>query len=173
MKKCINCVLALSALFIVIIGVTGCKSKELTQEESFRLYQIRKIINTKNYTFVATAIVPTDLWMGSGVRNLTSRYTFNVSNDSVFTKLPYMGQSYLGVPGKEGDGVSFTSTDFRHEVKFKNNNTITVTITPNDVHNVRYITLDVMTNGVASLSIQELSRPPATYEGILEIPDRE
>jgi hypothetical protein len=168
MKKNINYVLTLSIL-LVVVGVGGCKSKELTKEEAFRLYQIRKILNEKNYTFVATAVVPTDLWMGSGARGLTSRYTFEVSTDSIVTKLPYMGQSYIAVPGKENDGISFTSTDFKQEVELKDKNAILVTLTPKDVHRVRYITLTVMTNGVANLSIQELSRPPATYEGILEL----
>jgi hypothetical protein len=79
-----------------------------------------------------------------------------------------MGKSYVGVPGKGADGINFISKNYQYDVKVKNKNTIMVTITPSDIHNVKYATLNIMTNGTASLSVQEHSRPPMSFEGILE-----
>jgi hypothetical protein len=167
MKKSMNKALAASILLLVA-AFTGCKSKEPSADELLRLNQMKEILDTQKFTFVATVAVPTDMSADFSSFNLTSRYVLKVSKDSVYADLPYMGKTYIGIPGKGADGINFVSKDYRYEVKIKNRQALTVTITPQDLHFVKYATLNVLTNGTASLSVQETSRPPMSFEGILE-----
>ncbi|GAB6012294.1 DUF4251 domain-containing protein [Viscerimonas tarda] len=165
MKREIDKVLVISFLLIVV-GITGCKPKELSMDEQVRLDQMKEIVEGQKYTFVATVALPTDIAVDAAAFNLTSRYVFKVSKDTIQADLPYMGKSYMGVPGLT-QGIHFVSTDFKYEVKSKGR-TIQATFTPNDLYSVRYATLSILTNGTASLIIQENSRSLMRFEGILE-----
>lgn len=166
MKKRINLsvsVFILSACLLMI----GCKSQELSFEDQAAMATLSKIIEAQKYNFVATVAIPGDMSADFSTYNLTSRYTLDVSKDSLRANLPYMGKVYQAVPGMGAQGIDFLSKNYKHEIKIKKK-TIQVDFIPLDMHNVKYLTMTIFLNRTATLNIQERSRQPMSFNGIIE-----
>ncbi|MFD2285715.1 DUF4251 domain-containing protein [Pedobacter petrophilus] len=140
-----------------------------------------KIIEEKDYTFVANSAIPMSNMdvsqilsrmpgsQGGGMINLTgSQYDFIVTKDSVVAYLPYYGRSFSPPLNPNEGGIKFTSKDFSYkETKNKKGN-YNIQINTKDLKRENFrLSLSVTPNGYATLVASGYNKQPITFNGYL------
>ena len=134
------------------------KNKDAVQEAA-----IKKLIESKSYTFLAQSVTPL---RGRNV-SLSYGYDLRVNKDTVVAYLPFFGRAFIAPIDPMDNGIEFTSTKFTYTSVAKKNGYL-ITIKPADTKDVRQLFLDVSSNGYASLRIINLSRDAITFEGYIQ-----
>ena len=146
-----------------------------------------KIVADKNYTFVANTAMPMSnndinkvLAMmpgsqGGGSINLTgSQYDVKVTKDSIVAYLPYYGRSFSAPMDPTQGGIKFTSKDFTYTESKNKKGSYTIQINTKDVKRENYrFTINISTNGYASLTASSMNKQPIIFNGYLEEPKKQ
>ena len=146
-----------------------------------------KIVADKNYTFVANTALPMSnndinrvLAMmpgsqGGGSINLTgSQYDVKVTKDSIVAYLPYFGRSFSAPMDPTQGGIKFTSKDFTYTESKNKKGSYTIQINTKDVKRENYrFTINISTNGYASLTASSMNKQPIIFNGYLEEPKKQ
>ena len=145
-----------------------------------------KIVADKNYTFVANTAMPMSnndinkvLAMmpgsqGGGSINLTgSQYDVKVTKDSIVAYLPYYGRSFSAPMDPTQGGIKFTSKDFTYTESKNKKGSYTIQINTKDVKRENYrFTINISTNGYASLTASSMNKQPIIFNGYLDEPKK-
>ncbi|MBB6237688.1 hypothetical protein HDC90_002310 [Pedobacter sp. AK013] len=146
-----------------------------------------KIVADKNYTFVANSAVPMSnndvnrvLAMmpggqGGSTINLTgSQYDVKVTKDSIVAYLPYFGRSFSAPMDPTQGGIKFTSKDFTYTESKNKKGLYTIQINTKDVKRENYrFTINISTNGYASLTASSVNKQPIIFNGYLDEPKKQ
>lgn len=170
MRTLKNCILILMLLF---------SFKAIAQTDKATTI---KIINDKNFVFVATSAIPmnsTDINavfskmngnIASGSINLAgNNYDLKIMPDSIIAYLPYYGRSFSAPIGRDESGIKFTTTDFTYAAK-KNKKGWQITINTASTKDNPTIFLSVSQNGYASLTVISNQKQTITYNGYIAAP---
>lgn len=174
--KRLNLILSLAFLLI------GVQSFAQTNKET-----TIKIVADKNYTFVANTAMPMSnndinkvLAMmpgsqGGGSINLTgSQYDVKVTKDSIVAYLPYFGRSFSAPMDPTQGGIKFTSKDFTYTESKNKKGSYTIQINTKDVKRENYrFTINISTNGYASLTASSMNKQPIIFNGYLDEPKKQ
>jgi len=153
-------------LFIVYAGI-GITNAQTTRKDKKAAKEatIKSNVEAKNYTFLATFMLP----QRGGGKVLTSEYDFRVTTDSLICYLPYYGRAYFDVPYNNNDGgIKFTSTKFSYVAKDKKKGGWEISIVPADVKNLNKLVFNISPDGYASLSVTSNNRDFITFDGYLK-----
>ncbi|MCX2573308.1 DUF4251 domain-containing protein [Pedobacter sandarakinus] len=145
-----------------------------------------KILNEQKYTFVANSAIPMANMdvsqvlsrmpggMGGGMINLTgSQYDLRVTKDSVVAFLPYFGRAFNAPTNPSEGGIKFTSKDFSYKESTNKKGARTILINTKDNKRENYrLTLNVSTNGYATLVATGNNKQPITFNGYLNEPKK-
>lgn len=139
-----------------------------------------KIVEEKNYTFVATSAMPlnnTDINnilsrmpgnTGGGNINLSgSSYDVRITPDSIIAYLPYYGRAYTAPLNRDDNGFKFTSKDFAYTSKKRKKGGWEVLMNTKDTKDSPRLTLTISENGYGSLIITSNNKQSITYNGYL------
>ncbi|MGM9477702.1 DUF4251 domain-containing protein [Pedobacter sp. GSP4] len=173
--KRLNLILGLSLLFI------GIQSFAQTDKET-----TVKIVADKNYVFVANSAMPmsnNDIskvlnmmpgGQGGASINLSgSQYDVRVTKDSVVAYLPYYGRSFSAPMDPSQGGIKFTSKDFTYTESKNKKGAYTILINTKDVKRENYrFTINISTNGYASLTASSINKQPILFNGYLDEPKK-
>ena len=142
---------------------TACSSmKQTTRTQVTDFTEIKKMVNDKNFLFVAERMIP-----AKGMpSNITDFYDLSVSNDSLYVQLPYRGQAYLAPIDPSKSPLDFTSTSFEYTVT-EGTDKLNVIIKPKDKTNVQQFILEIFNNGSATLSVNSSDRQGISYNGYI------
>lgn len=138
-----------------------------------------KIINEKNYVFVATTAIPmnsSDISnvlskmngnAAGGIINLTgSNYDLKIMPDSIIAFLPYYGRSFTAPMNNDENGIKFTSTKFTYNTtKAKKGWRVTIAI--KDTKDSQRFDLNIGENGYASLNVIGNTKQSITFNGYI------
>ncbi|MGN8057130.1 DUF4251 domain-containing protein [Pedobacter sp. 22163] len=174
--KRLNLILSL-AFLLIGIQLFAQTNKETTL----------KIVADKNYTFVANTALPMSnndinrvLAMmpgsqGGGSINLTgSQYDVKVTKDSIVAYLPYYGRSFSAPMDPTQGGIKFTSKDFTYLESKNKKGLYTIQINTKDVKRENYrFTINISTNGYASLTASSVNKQPIIFNGYLDEPKKQ
>ena len=174
--KHLNLILSLAFLLL------GFQSFAQTNKET-----TLKIVADKNYTFVANTAMPMSnndisrvLAMmpgsqGGGSINLTgSQYDVKVTKDSIVAYLPYFGRSFSAPMDPTQGGIKFTSKDFTYTESKNKKGSYTIQINTKDVKRENYrFTINISTNGYASLTASSMNKQPIIFNGYLDEPKKQ
>lgn len=164
---------------LVALSLLTCQVFAQTDKET-----TIKIIAAKNYVFTANNAIPTGSMelnkalskmsggQGAGRINLSgSQYDLTVTPDSVIAYLPYYGRSYSGNPSATDGGIKFKSKKFSYTSTKNKKGNYSIRIKTNDLSAENYdLTLNISTNGYASLMASSTNKQPITFDGYLEEP---
>jgi len=167
-------------LSIILIAVTAQTFAQTNKETTL------KIVGNKNFVFVANTAIPmsnADVnkilsrmpgGQGGGTINLTgSQYDVRVTKDSVIAYLPYYGRSYNAPMDPNEGGIKFTSKDFSYNETKSKKGSHTIQINTKDVKKENYrFTINISTNGYASLIASSTNKQPITFYGYLAEPKK-
>ncbi len=150
-------------LMIFVCSLAGAQSK--SDKKSSKTEAVKGKVNSKNYTFIATYVLP----LRGGSRQLTSEYDLRVTPDSLIAFLPYFGRVYFDAPyGNAEGGIKFTSIKFNYDVITEKNGGWEITFKPTDAKNINSMVLAISADGYASLAVTSANRDFINYNGYLK-----
>ena len=148
-----------------------------------------RIVNDKNFIFVATNAIPlnaTDISRvlnqmsgppTGGTINLTgSNYDLRIAADSIVSYLPFYGRAFMATPygGNNNDsGFRFTSKKFTYKNTPGRKKGWDIAIQTKDVKDNVRMNLSVTENGYATLSVVSNNKQSITYNGYLQEVEKE
>lgn len=140
----------------------------------------RKIVEDKNYTFVATSATPLN---GSDINSILSKmpggasggninltgnnYDVRITKDSLIAYLPFYGRSYTAPITNEESGFKFTSKNFVYDTTKRKRGGWDIRIYAKDVKDSPQLTFSISESGYATLSMVSNNRQAITYNGYL------
>ena len=164
-------------ILIVIMVLTGTylnaqnsenKSKrELKAEmKAQKIKQIKEIVASKNFIFKAESVNP----VNAGTKVLTSEFGIEVRSDSIFSYMPYYGNTY------SRDYSSFTNSPmgFIQPIESykqgKKKSGYVIDIKVKNQHDVIDLTFHISKTGITSVSASSINRQNISYTGEIIIP---
>ena len=149
-------------LVIAIAGVSCSTSKSASDKEADKLL-LKEQIESGNYKIDATMAYPR---RGRSV-SLTSSYSLEVKNDSVFSYLPFYGRAYT-IPYGGGDGLRFEAPITDYEVSYDKKGTAKVLFSAKTNEDLFKFTLDIYPGGSSNINVVMQQREPISFRGNLE-----
>lgn len=143
-----------------------------------------KIVNDKNFIFVATSAIPLNTMdvnrvlnkmagpPTAGTINLnTDNYDLRITPDSLISYLPFYGRAFNATPyggNNDESGYKFTSTKFTYETKNGRKKGWDVTIQTKDVKDNVRMNLSISEGGYATLNVVSMNKQSITFNGYLK-----
>lgn len=157
-----------AVLLSIVIGsmswtVCGQNKKALKEE---REQAVKKVIESEAYTIDVQTAFP----RRGKMITLTSPYSIEIRNDSVFSYLPYYGRAY-SVPYGGGDGLIFNAPISQYKMVSNKRGAIKVEfITRSKEDRLRYY-LTIFLNGSASIDVIMVNRDGISFSGDVKLPE--
>ena len=151
-------------LFFLMTVFNAAFSQEVKQEESSKEASVRKMIESKDYVFIAQFVLPTR----GPMRQLTSEYDLKVSKEEIEAYLPFFGRAYSAPMNASEGGIKFTSDEYDYKIKARKKGGWDISIKPEDVRDVRKLFLSVFANGDASLRVLSTNRETIAFNGYIK-----
>lgn len=148
-----------------ILTTSAQERKESRSERKARTERaVKEAIDSRTYKINVNRMQP----MRGGSRTLTTDYSLKISNDSVYSYLPYFGVAY-NIPYGGGKGLVFSEplTGYTTE-KLKKGRTRIEFKTRSEGYEYRY-SLTVYPNGSTSIHVQPSNRQAISYTGEVDI----
>ena len=108
----------------------------------------------------------TTLGSAEASRNLTSEYSLEVRNDSLFSHLPYMGEA-RNLPYGGGVGLNFDEHISSYVQQQQKGDEYLIEIGVKNTEDVYVYTIRVFDNGRSSIDVRSRLRDPISYSGEL------
>lgn len=165
-----------SAIFLLVASVTANAQTDKATT--------KRIVDDKNFVFVATSAMPLNVTDISNVLNrmpgnmntggnisLTgSSYDLRITADSVVSYLPYYGRSFSAPIGRDESGFRFTSKKFSYTSKATKKGGWSININSQDVRDNVRMNLSVTQNGYATLNVVSNNKQSISYNGYISEP---
>jgi hypothetical protein len=154
---------------IVLGSITSPATAQSKKEKKQKTEQaVRRAIDVKDYKINVNQVTP----MKGGSKHLTSNYSVEVRNDSIYSYLPYFGVAY-NIPYGGGKGLNFNApiSEYTTEYSKKGNAKITLKLR-NDEDNYIY-NITVYPNGMSDIQVTPTNRQSISFSGEMDIKKKE
>lgn len=157
----------------LILLLVGCGSAKISSEhqrfnEQRLAYAVQQKLDSRNYRIEVSYMIP----IRTAAKVLTSSYSLQVKNDSIFSHLPYYGNAHsAGYGDLRNGGLVFDAPikEYTDQGKKKDRHTIVIDVAAGgDV--LRY-TLTVFDNGNTDINVSSRNRDDISYRGTLRFKD--
>lgn len=142
--------------------ITAVLALEQAGAQKAEAGEIKNLVESGNYTFKPQTVMPSV----GGSRFITSEYELLVSKDTLASFLPYFGRAFTAPVNPTEGGIRFTSTSFDSKTE-NTKKGWTITIKPEDAHDVRQMILFVSRTGYATLQVLSNNRQPISFSGYI------
>ena len=153
--------LSLVLLVVALMALEGCATaEERAARAADQAARVKVALTEKRYKIMVERMYP----MRGGSKNVSSNYSVEVRNDSLFSYLPYFGRAYQ-VPYGGGKGLNFTERigSYRESQGKHGQRHIEIDVR-NDEDTYLY-TIDVYDNGNSDIEVQPRQRERISYSG--------
>jgi hypothetical protein len=158
----------LFSLAVIVAGLNTVNAQDTKANKKLaRAAAVVKMVMDTNFVFEATSANP----QKGGQKQLTSSYDLKVTGSEVTAFLPYFGESHFGPPpGTTEGGIKFTTKHFSYAPDESKNGNWNVIIKPKDKNitdwrDVSQLTLNISSDGYASLQVLSTHRDPISFYG--------
>lgn len=148
-------------LVVALATLEGCATaEERAARAAEQAARVKVALMEKRYKIMVERMYP----MRGGSKNVSSNYSVEVRNDSLFSYLPYFGRAYQ-VPYGGGKGLNFTERigSYRESQGKHGQRHIEIDVR-NDEDTYLY-TIDVYDNGNSDIEVQPRQRERISYSG--------
>ena len=148
-------------LVVALATLEGCATaEERAARAAEQAARVKVALTEKRYKIMVERMYP----MMGGSKNVSSNYSVEVRNDSLFSYLPYFGRAYQ-VPYGGGKGLNFTERigSYRESQGKHGQRHIEIDVR-NDEDTYLY-TIDVYDNGNSDIEVQPRQRERISYSG--------
>lgn len=158
-----NKLFILAGLFIAgsIHPVMGQTPKEKKQQKE---QAVREAIDAQKYKIDVDRVTP----MKGGSRYLSSNYSLEIKNDSIYSYLPYFGVAYT-IPYGGGKGLNFNAPLSEYTTEYsKKGNAQVILKTRNEEDNYIY-NITIYPDGTSSIQITPTNRQSISFSGKMDL----
>ena len=140
-----------------MIPITAQNKKKQQREQA-----VREAVDAKAYKINVDRVMP----MKGGSKHLTSDYSLEIRNDSVYSYLPYFGVAY-NVPYGGGKGLNFSAplSEYTSTYSKKGNAKITLEVR-NEEDNYLY-------NITSNIQVTPTNRQSISFSGEMDLKKKE
>lgn len=152
-------------LCLVCMTVTISASAQNQSEKKAQIERaVKEAIDSKTYKIDVNRMQP----MRGGSRTLTTNYSLKISNDSVYSYLPYFGVAY-NIPYGGGKGLVFSEPITEYKTKELKKGRMQIDFkTRSEGDNYEY-SLTIYPNGSTTIHVQTSNRQSISYTGDMAI----
>lgn len=147
--------------FICTLSATAQSRKE-KKEETER--EVRKSIDAKRYKINVDRMYP----MRGRSKMLTSNYSVEIKNDSVFSYLPYFGVAY-SIPYGGGKGLIFNEPLSEYYAEYHKKGKAKISFKVRNEEDSYTYNMTIYPNGSTSIQVHSINRQPISYQGNMEL----
>lgn len=168
MKTFTLTILMIFSVILIFAQTTEKKSKRQikAEEKALKTQHLKELVDNKTFVFKATSVIPKN----EKTRSLTTDFGIEVKNDSVFSYMPYFGNTY------SRDYTSFKDSpmgfmqpiDSYKKAKTRSGYDVDIRITNN--HDVIDLAFHFSRSGNASLTASSINRQAISYMGEILAP---
>lgn len=150
------------AIYLICTLPVTAQSRQEKKEQTE--HAVRKAIDSNHYKINADRMLP----MRGNSKTLTSNYSVEIRNDSVFSYLPYFGVAY-SIPYGGGKGLIFNAPLSEYNVEYHKKGKVKVNFkVRNDEDSYTY-NMTIYPNGSTSIQVQSVNRQPISFQGNMEL----
>lgn len=155
----------LKLLMVLMVGIlaSSCSTTQSTTSTEEQKMRLRERIDSGNYKIEATMAYPR---RGRSVP-LTSSYSLEIKNDSIFSRLPFYGRAY-SVPYGGGDGLIFEAPLNVYNVTYDRKGTAKIEMRAKTSEDEFRYKVEIYPNGSSNIDVTMQQREPMRYTGRLE-----
>lgn len=161
-KLFILAVLLICGSMTPVMAQTKKEKKQQTEQA------VCEAIDAKRYKIDVNRVMP----MRGGSKHLTSDYSLEIRNDSIYSYLPYFGVAYT-IPYGGGKGLNFNAplSEYTSEYSKKGNARITLKVRNEEDNYIYNIT--IYPNGTSSIQVTPTNRQSISFSGEMDIKKKE
>lgn len=161
-KLFILAVLLICGSMTPVMAQTKKEKKQQTEQA------VREAIDAKKYKIDVNRVMP----MKGGSKHLTSDYSLEIRNDSIYSYLPYFGVAYT-IPYGGGKGLNFNAplSEYTSEYSKRGNARITLKVRNEEDNYIYNIT--IYPNGTSSIQVTPTNRQSISFSGEMDIKKKE
>ncbi|WP_300700602.1 DUF4251 domain-containing protein [Bacteroides sp.] len=149
---------------ICMIAIVPATAQSRNEKKAQIERAVKEAIDSQTYKINVDRMQP----MRGGSRTLTTNYSLQVRNDSVYSYLPYFGVAY-NVPYGGGKGLVFSEPITGYKTKeLKKGKTQIDFKTRSEGDNYEY-SLTIYPNGSTTIHVQASNRQSISYTGDMEV----
>lgn len=156
-----------TALFVLIVVLfVGCKSAQMTKEQrEQQKVEVANRVNRGEYIIDVSKIFP----VRGQVIHPAAKYDITVSNDSVYSYLPYIGRS-TAIATLANDGLKFHEPIKDYKVKMNAQGTAwEISFNTRIPNYTFYFYMTIQDNGESNIRITSYERDPISFAGQLRV----
>lgn len=158
MRKII--IIVLSTLFGAIFSLSAQSKKE---KKELKKQMVKELIASENYKINVNRALP----MSGRSISLTSPYSLEVKNDSIFSYLPYFGKAY-SIPYGGGEGLIFKALIEKYAMNIDKKGNVKIKISTRTMEDKHDFSISIFDNGAASINVTMQNRQSISFNGELE-----
>ena len=152
------CLVAALSLFSLSAQTTKQEEKKAKEKA------VKEQVESGQYKIGVTTAYPQ---RGRSVM-LTSSYSLEIRNDSVFSWLPFYGRAY-SIPYGGGDGLTFSAPITKYEIAHKKKGKMQVKVETKNAEDTYLFNIDIFPNGSSSINVSMRNREPISFSGEVEL----
>ena len=161
MGKCFVSIV-FTLLTLVILG--GCATaEERAARAAERAAKVKTALTERHYIIGIERMYP----MKGGAKSVSSDYSVEVRNDSLFSYLPYIGRAYQ-IPYGGGKGLNFSERIGSYQESLMKNGKHHIEIGVTNEEDTYLYTIEVFDNGSSTIDVRCRQREPISYLGNVE-----
>jgi len=159
--------MVLAVTFIYAQSSEKKSKKELKAEKKAQQIQlIKTLIDNKTFVFKATSVIPKN----EKTKSLTSDFGIEVRNDSIFSYMPYFGNTYSRDYASFPDSPMGFMQPYESYKKTKTKSGYDVDIKVNNDRDVIDLVFHISKTGSTSVMAASINRQAITYTGEILAP---
>lgn len=155
----------LMMLLFIGAGVTFAQSKKERRKE--KELRVKEIIESENYKIDVTTAYP----RRGRMIPLTSLYSLEIRNDSVFSQLPYFGRAY-SIPYGGGKGLMFKAPMEKYQMIYNKRGIAKAELTASSKEDKIKFYVTIYPDGSSSIDATMQQRESIRFSGELVIPEK-
>ncbi len=154
-------------LAIVLAGITSLSAQEKKNKQEQKEETVNQLIASKKYKIEVSTAMP----MQGRTIPLTSPYSLEIKNDSVFSYLPYYGRAY-SIPYGGGQGLNFKAPLESYTLTLDKKGNYNIQFSARTSEDRYEFRTKVFTNGASSIDVTMQNRQGITFSGELNLDKR-
>ena len=146
---------------LAIVILSGCATaEERAARAAERAAKVKTALTERHYIIGIERMYP----MKGGAKSVSSDYSVEVRNDSLFSYLPYIGRAYQ-IPYGGGKGLNFSERIGSYQECQKKNGQRHIEISVKNDEGTYLYSIDVFDNGSSQIDVQARQRERISYSG--------
>lgn len=152
-------------LLLIAVGVSGLSAQSKAEKKEQQEKAIKEQVESENYKIDVSTAYP----RRGKVVHLSSNYSVEVRNDSVFSYLPYYGRAY-SIPYGGGEGLIFNAPIDEYKMETKKKGAMKVNFTARSKEDRFQFAMTIFANGSTSVEVSSQNRESIAFSGELTLP---